>query len=292
MGMDSIAETIGGDPRYVYLIVMILLFAGCLAPLSLPTVADPVVRGAYDAMEALEEGDVIIFEFKCGSANERGDAPGVEAMWRHALHLMETRGIKIITWSGYNLGEYYGDQTIKQTLGYAYPDTKDHPKYGTQWVEMGFVAGFRTAQLYDMSVDMTSIFAADRYGTPYEDVPMLADVQDGGDIALYVHGCTHGSPGSSEDLIGSFHERYGTEIIPCGEQEIITMLVSYWVIGKLAGIIYGSGAALQYERLSGIPSTANPAAGYATALFYVGWLIILGVVGVNVYQLWYKKQRE
>jgi hypothetical protein len=213
-------------------------------------------------------------------------------MWRHTLHLMETRGIRVITWSGYNLGEFYGDQTIEQTIGYSYPDTQNHPLYGTNWVEMGYVAGFRTAQLYSMADDMTSIFAADRYGTPYEDIPMLADVATASDISVYVHGCTHGSPGSSEDLIGSFHEPYGTEIIPCGEQEIITMLVSYWVIGKLAGIIYGSGASLQYESLSGIPSTANPAAGYATALFYVGWLIILGVIGVNVYQLWYKKQRE
>jgi hypothetical protein len=291
MSLDDLAQTLSGDPRYVYLILLILMFAGTMAPLEIPVVADPLVVGAYDAIEGLGPGDVVVINFKCGAANERGDAPGIEVTVRHIIQKMMEEDVRVIIYSTSASGPYFGDITTEQILGTNYPDTKDLPYYGTKLVEYGYIPGHYTANLYALAEDFRSIFVADRYGTPTEDIPMMADILGGADLDLWLHCCTGGSPGTTEDIIGSLHEPYGTLIVDAGEQEIITMLVSYFVVGKIAGILYGSGAARQYEVVSGIHSTANPATGYQTALFYVGILVILGVVAVNLYQLWYKKQQ-
>lgn len=47
------------DRRYIFLLLIILSFAPVLTPLGLPVPVESATRGSYEAMDSLQEGDIM-----------------------------------------------------------------------------------------------------------------------------------------------------------------------------------------------------------------------------------------
>ncbi|NIQ34017.1 MAG: hypothetical protein GTN80_10320, partial [Nitrososphaeria archaeon] len=80
------------DRRYIFLMLIILAFIPVLSPLGLPIPLEEASIGSYEALESLNEGDIICvtFDYSGGSAAEL--YPQNLAILKHALK----KGLRVV----------------------------------------------------------------------------------------------------------------------------------------------------------------------------------------------------
>ena len=271
------------DPRMVYLVIFVLSFAGALAPLDLPAPADYFVKGAYDFVEKLKPGDVVMVMGAMGNDMERGSNSQTVALLKHVI----SRGCDIIYWSSWYETLYVYDRELYPLL-YNVTAIGDSPLYGTKIVDLGYLIGFRTVIIYTLARDIRSYCTVDRYGTPLDDLPMMKDLNDASKIKLFITIGTGAPPACWQDPIGAFKVGYGTACIGVAEGECLTEIAWARQIGLLEGLVYGVIGGREYTKLTGIPGIGQY---WGTQVFYVCLFVIVGTIISNWYQLVYKKRR-
>jgi hypothetical protein len=287
----KIGHALSNEPRLVYLLLFIISFAGAYFPLPLPsTPVDSWSQAVFDSVEALQPGDVVMIYCAFATGNERCNYIGINAMFRHIW----ARGAGIIsnTWIADTVMVLDEIMSYKEMLNITdINEMPNHPIYGTQLVDLGYIAGSREANFYKFASDMHGVVSTDRWGTPLEDIPMMQDVRDGGDVELVVTYGSYGPPSCWNIPIGSFYLQYGTPCIGTGEGEIFTEAAYLQQCGLLKGL---GGCALgqrQYEALViekyGVPNYSYPE---ATQILYQGIFVIVAMLIHNIWELVIKKE--
>jgi len=222
------------DRRYIFLLLIILSFIPVLMPLGLPVPIESATQESYDALESISTGDIVCvtFDYAGGSAAEL--YPQNLVILRHAL----TKDLRVVTVSFAIGGPEMAEMCLEES---GYTATKE---YGIDYVNLGFAAGFETA-MSAFATNPHTLFAADFYGTPLDNVPLMDEVHNIEDLK-YVAFTTS----TSQDHYIRQFTGYSTKVVGCIQSLYFSVMKVYMGTGQLEGFINGLRGSAEYELIT------------------------------------------
>ena len=269
------------DRRWLFLIMGLAIVVPLILPIGLPIKPTPMTKSAYEAVEALEPGDVVLISLDLDPAS----TPELEPYYKAVVLQLKRKHVKIVvttTWyQAPPLVERWIREAIEQPLAPTFTGYTGEPDGAYQknvdYVYLGFREG-REATILRMGADLRQTFdgKADD-GTPLDQIPMMTGIKQLGDFKLIVD-VSAGYPGAKE-YVQYVQARYGLRMVVSTTAVSLTDLTPYFQTGQLLGIVGGLAAAAQYEKLVGVSGTA--AAG-ADVLNVAHGVVILAIVLGNL----------
>jgi hypothetical protein len=252
----------------IYVVIVAIPLIGYI---RLPVVVGPETLKVFNAMEALEAGDVVVMDFSRAIA----DYTEINA-WYMVLQC-RLKGVKLIVMelcSGGGEGTIYWTTVGLPEAGYD-PPGPDNPAYGVDYIEIGPVGG-GYATLKKFLADIHDTCVTDTYGTPLGDIPMMDNIRSMADIDFYIELSSSQHPYAAEVSLAGYPERY----IGVGKQGQMADDTALTQAGLMYGFIDGSMAA-EYEQLMGEQYGIYGAATFNFA--GLGLLAVFNCIGLTVY---------
>lgn len=168
------------DRRWIFLAMLVAVAAPILwvgvTGKTFPEEPTPAVQGAFDAVEKLPPGARVLISMDFDPASAGELQPMATAIVRHCV----LRGHRICTMTLWPAGGPIIDGTLQDVLG-------DRPdwKYGEQWVNLGYRAGFEGV-MKQMNSRVALAYATDVRKTPLGQVPMMKGIEGIADFDLLV----------------------------------------------------------------------------------------------------------
>lgn len=257
------------DKRIVYTLIAILILIPLLRPIGLPVQISRGTQLAYDAVEELQEGDIVLYVFDLAASIEAEILPTAVA-WLH--HLMG-KGVKIVTVAVYATeGPMYAVKafdTLAPEYGY---------EYGKDYVILPYAAGFETAAAA-IGRNIRSVYPQDFYGKPITQLPLMDQVDDANDFAAVMMSANWGPDIWVRQLVDIYKVpmiHNCTGIVAPGAQ-------AYLSSGQIKGLVGALSGAAEYEVLLGIPGAAAAAMdAQSTTHALTVVLVLLGNIGFYI----------
>jgi hypothetical protein len=237
------------DRRVIYLIVLITVFVPLVRPLGLPVTPTEEVRRAWQDIEDLEEGSVVLVSADYGAAT----IPETHTMFIALMHQCFQNNLKVIVIALVPQGAALasaGFETVLETQDSEgnplYPDKE----YGRDYVNLGYKAG-GVAVMLGIGQSFAATFPQDINNTPVADLPLLRQVKSLGDCAYIFDIASVGYP--------EFWISYGSERekVPLAVNCTAVSTAQYYPYypDQIRGLIGGMKGAAEYEKLVGLPET-------------------------------------
>lgn len=265
------------DRRIIYLLLWIVVLWPLLSPIGLPVSISAETRVAYQFIEDLPAGSVVVASFDHSFA-------GMPELYPHDLaflHHLFSRPLKVVIIAIWQEGSLVAELALKELSGGEDPRTGIEKvygkKYGEDWVFLGWIPGGETG-MRAFGQDMHTAAPADFWGTPITDLPMMADIKTAEDVDLLVS-IESGTPGAPE-WIRQWWSVYGTPIIvpivAVGAPELVPARQA----GQLVALLPGVRAAAEYEQLVGRLGLGTASAdALSTTHILVIIFVIIGNIG-------------
>ncbi len=254
------------DRRIIYLLVALGVIIPIVAKLSFRVTPLREVRQAYEEIEKLPPGSVVLFSIDYDAASMPELQPMLVAMLDHCFR----KNLKVLMMGHWPLGLPLGQIALEQVA------QKYHKKYGVDYAFLGFRPGV-AAVMINLGKDLRQVFNTDYRGTPVDSLPVLRNVHNYNDIAILV-GLEAGATGDA--WVQFAQARYNQKIILGATAVVAPDLYPYLQAGQIVGLIGGLRGAADYEQLVQVPGPAflgMPAQTIIHILVVV--LIILGNLG-------------
>jgi len=266
MSKKSLLEKIEQiDARVIFTLIFIVTIIPLLKPMGLPIPISPEVQSAYDTIDALPPGSIVIFgnEFSAPSWTELGPA------WIAVIKHMIMKDIRFV------MGTYfYGeaplafDTMIKPKIK-EYLDTYE---YGVDWCDLGYMPGGEASlAAFASNVRMLEV---DRFGNRIDDLKIFDDIHSLTDFAL----CVELDPGARLDVyLRQFQERYALPFITITYGVTRAAYIPYIASGQLSGMCAALSGGAEYEQLVKKPGVASAGMdAVSTSHMLASILLILG----------------
>lgn len=263
-------------PRsWLYVILIVVLAGPLLKPIGIPIEISDETMVAYDAVDSLKPGSVVVFGFDYSSGNAAEMEPQALAVLRHLLRL----DVKVIGLSFVEQGPMLGARAFEKS-GWV------EKEYGVDYVNLGYRAGGQ-GTVAAFAGDIPGTFNTDINGSATSSFPIMQGVKTAADVDLIVT-IAPGTPGP-EDYVRQVFSSYKTPLV-CGVPAVaITQVAPYVQAKQIKGVLGGSPAAAQYELILEEPGVAV-AAMDAQSLAHL--LIIAVIILRNVGYLSEKRASE
>jgi len=262
------------DRRIVFLVVAIAVIIPILSKAILPLRPTPDVRMAFDAINSLPPGSVVLISIDYDAASMPELQPMLHAILKHCF----MKDIKVALMGHWPLGLPLGPIALDEEA------KKFNKKYGIDYVFLGYRPGV-AAVMINMGRDIRSVFAVDYFGTPLDSLPMMQNIKNYSDIAILV-GLEAGSTGDA--WVQFAQARYNQKIILGGTAVVAPDLYPYLQAGQIVGLIGGMRGAADYEKLV---NSVGPATIGMTAQTVIHIVILIFILLGNVgYFLTRRKQ--
>lgn len=263
-------ERLENIPVWIYFILIIFVMSYIsVTPLGLPVPITSLTKDTYNAVENLEEGDVILINAGYATGTLAVHEPGFIAVMKHAM----TQESKIVVFSTSVAGPMLFERALKkinpQEFGY---------EYGKDYVHLGYVAGGEPSYAAIMS-DITGVFSEDYQGTPVSSLPILQELEAPTHekvdlIVVYTAGGD-----VIEGWIRQAPVRYNTPLITQVLSMMVPTIVPYHPV-NVVGIMNGGLGAAEYEVISGFPGEGVKLTDMLTsAQLVVLVFVVLGNIG-------------
>jgi hypothetical protein len=238
------------DRRIIYTTLGLVVLIPIIFKLVLPTRVSEPVQTAYDYIQNLPEGSVVMISIDYDASSE----PEIQPMLLSILRQCFVKKHKIIMMGQWALGLPLGE------LGMAAVAPEFNAQYGTDYVNLGYRPGQR-AQMVGLGREFRDFFTVDYRNTPVDDLPLMRSIHNYNNIDLLV-GLEAGNSG--DEWIQFAGARYGLKIM-------------------IQGLIGGLQGAAEYEILVNKPGTgvAGMVAQSWAHLLLLGF-ILLGNLGYFV----------
>jgi hypothetical protein len=247
------------DRRVLYWVLMIAVAIPYIRPLGLPLEASELTVHAYESMQEIQPGDVVLLPIHDpGLLEECGPTYELGIDW-----LME-RGVKIVFVAIFapELAPMIEYHIKKGKLEERYT-------YGVDFVNLGFIPGWETA-VAGLATSFQDIAKYDTYGNAITDLELTKNLQTAEDFAA-----TIGYVGI--DQVKHWYSQYNIPVIPWTYASAAAEMVPYYEAGQYAGIIGGKTGGAEFEYLLGRPGANIRAIDSLTvAEVMVVILIIIG----------------
>lgn len=255
------------DSRWMYLALVVVLVIPILKPIGMPiSINKDLTKKAYDTLEAVPTGSIVMFDIAFSPANDTEVSPMVMAVFEQ----LAKKGVKILVAGQFESGLFFMKDKIAskaQEMGY---------KYGTDWVNIGFKPGEKATWLMMATDFWKGAMGVDISGAKFESLPLMArikalDEKTINTIVIF----ESGSPGM-ETWYTYFPK---IALVKGSVAAEIAGSVRYVQSGQLKGMIPGMRGAAEYEKLIEHPGVATQLmdAQSLSALLIVA-LVILGNV--------------
>lgn len=254
------------DRRIIFLVIGLAVAVPLILRLSMPIRISREVRSAYETIENLPEGSVVLASMDYDATS----APEVTPMFRSFLRQCFRNKLKIV---------YTGHLAIGMPLAQFDLDAVTEEcgaVYGVDYINLGYRPGY-TAVMIGIGREIRDFFAVDYKGVPVDSFPIMKDIHNYSDIALIVD-FAHGQ--TAEYWVQYVVSRFGVKMFACVTGVMAPTLYTYLQAGQITGIIGGLQGAAEYEVLVGQPEAAAfgmPAQSIAH-LFILAF-IVFGNVG-------------
>ncbi len=267
------------DRRVIYAVILLSVLVPLWFPLGLPIAPTPSTKAAFEAVEKLPEGALILMSADYGPSTKVELHPVVLATFDQAMR----QNKKVAFMALYPEGQALSNEAIA-TMSKKYPNKK----YGVDFVNLGYKAG-NEAPLVSMGLDFRGQFPADSKGTPLSDIPMLSRVTRLSQFDL-VASYSAGYPGALEH-IRTTATQYGRPLVVVATAVMTPQYFPYYESKQVVGLVGGLRGAAEYENLCGFEGTAVPGMdAQSIAHFTIAGLIVFS----NVMSLiaWWRKRQE
>jgi hypothetical protein len=206
----------------MFVLTLILVFQ----PLFLPLRITYQTQDFYDRIEEVQPGDVIVISAEVGP----GTLKGMDRDWWITLtqHLFERGAVKIIfhptspSWPG-------ALAPMRLIL-----KLDDWGTYGEDYVFLPYSAGEEVAWAA-FAADIHGFFAADAYGTPLSQIPMLDDVRTMADVDLAI--VRYGIFTWGEMFFRQWSAKYGVDTLAMAA---FSTLASFYGSKEEGGLVQGN----------------------------------------------------
>ncbi|UCF79140.1 MAG: hypothetical protein JSW03_02480 [Candidatus Eiseniibacteriota bacterium] len=235
MNLDRLMQI---DRRIIYLFVA----AGTILPivflLGLPVSTTPPVRMAFERIEnQLQEGDVILVSFDYGPSSAPENDPMADAVLRHCF----AKRIKVVVIALYPLGGLSEAIEELNRVAAEFPELE----YGVDYVNLGYKDGAQAA-MRKMNESFKEVFPLDVNGRPVDEIPMMQDIKNYGDVDLVATLAT--------GIIGEWwanlvNAQFGLPVIVGPTAVSAPKYYAYLEAGQMVGLLGGLKGASEYERL-------------------------------------------
>ncbi|NVM23285.1 MAG: hypothetical protein HWN68_16065 [Desulfobacterales bacterium] len=233
-------ETTLKDWINVTVILQILI---CLAvaipiavPIGLPVPITEYTRNVYNIVESIEPGSVVLFTNEVSAGGWGEMASPTTAVMQHLFK----RPVKIV------FVEFFEDSPILTEMALDKIDKGDKV-YGVDYVHLGFVPGYGTAvAMFAKSV--WTAFPVDYHGTPLEELPLMADIEDASDFEIQIEAQTVPAVGPV-DMLQHIHSPYEVPFVVIATAVAAPGHMAYVESGDISGITIGVKGGAEYEIL-------------------------------------------
>lgn len=267
------------DRRIIYAIILVSVLLPIWFPLGLPIHPTGSTRAAYEAVEKLPPGSLILLSADYGASTKVELHPVVMATFDQAMR----QDKKVAFMALYPEGQAFSNQAIAE-IERRYPKKK----YGVDFVNLGYKAG-NEAPLVSMGIDFRGVFPTDARGKPLSDIPMLQKVTKLDQFAL-VASYSAGYPGALEH-IRLTATQYKRPLVVVATAVMTPGYFPYYESKQIVGLVGGLRGAAEYEALCHYQGTAiGGMDAQSIAHFTIAGLIVFS----NLISLlvWWKKRKE
>jgi hypothetical protein len=222
-----------------FVLTLILVFQ----PLFLPLRITYQTQDFYDRIEEVQPGDTIVISAEVGP----GTLKGMDRDWwiTFTQHLFERGAVKLVfhptspSWPG-------ALQPMRDIL-----KLDDWGTYGEDYVFLPYSAGEEVAWAA-FAADVHGFFAADAYGTPLSQIPMMDDIRSMADFDLAV--VRYGIFTWGEMFFRQWSAKYGVDTLAMAA---FSTLASFYGSKEEGGLVQGnldlSRGWAEYEYLRKYP---------------------------------------
>jgi hypothetical protein len=252
------------DRRVIYVLLAIVVAVPLVKPIGLPFGLTAETQVAFDAVEALQSGNVAVFDFGYSAGGAAEVHPMAKAFFAHCMR----KDIRIIAFSLDTQGPRFADMI--------WEEWKDEGKeYGKDFVSLGFFAGGEAA-LASFAKNIPGFVNTDYYNKSTQGMDIFEGIETAQDVDLFISISTS----SILPFIQYFHGPYGKPVTGGAIGTQISRYQSYADSGQLKGYLGSLRGAAEYEKLLSIAGEATAAMdAQSAAHLFVAVLIILGNIG-------------
>ena len=226
------------------------------------------VEAAYSVVDAIPpHGRPLMISIDYDPASEAELTPMATAVLRHCF----SKGIRVVVISLQYSGQGAGiaaELVPKIAAEYGAKKNED-------WCFLGFSPNAVVAML-QMGEGIKKAFPVDYYGTPYDQIPMLASVQNYSQIAAVL---TLASTAISQSWVVYAVSRYGVTLLEGITAVYAADIQPFFQTGQIKGILGGLKGAAEYEKRIG---REGDGMGGMRSQKVVHYMIILFVIIGNI----------
>jgi hypothetical protein len=231
------------DRRWIFLLVGIGTALPLLFPVNLPVAASPRVRAAYEAVEAVPEGSLVLMSLDYEPDIMAELQPMSVSVLRHCFR----RNLKPIILTLYPAGP----GLIERALAVA--SAAEGKTRNEDYVFLGYKSG-NQAVVLGLGENIRGLFPRDFYGTRTDSIPLMQRVNSYADFPLVIN--LSGST-IADYYIRIAASRYHRPMILGATAVMATDYYPYLSSRQILGLIGGMKGAAEYERLMGIVGDAR-----------------------------------
>jgi len=274
--MNILNKMTNMDRRVVYLLVGIVVIVPLVMRLVMPIRVSPPVQQAYDAIESLEPGSVVLFSSDYEAATMPELYPMTIAIIRHLF----SKDVKVLLMSQYALGVPIGAMVLDEVA------REYHKVYGKDYAVSGYQPGVQ-AVIVAIGEEVRDIFPEDFAGTLLDSLPVMKGIHNYNDTPLMINLVS----GSTLDYWVMYAQaRYGQRIVGGCTAVMATSFYPYLQAGQIDGLIGGLKGAAEYEKLINKPSVAT--SGMPAQSFVHLLIIALVIIGNIAYFSLKRRKRQ
>ena len=235
------------DRRIIYLVVLVCVFVPLVKPLGLPVTPTEEVRRAYQDIEDLEEGSVVLISCDYGAAT----MPETHTMYLALLHHCFRNKLRMVIISLVAQGAALANNGLEEVL--ATTDAQGNliyadAKYGVDYVNLGYKSG-GVAVMLGIGQSFTATFPTDINNMVAGDFPLLQEINSLGDCDYIFDIASVSYP---ESWVSYGSERENVPLSVSCTAVSTAQYYPYYLAKQFRGLVGGMKGAAEYEVLVGM----------------------------------------
>jgi len=236
------------DRRWLFVALAVSIVMPLVINVPLPLYVSDMVQDLHDAVDALPEGAIVLVSADYDPSGK----PELEPFHVALMHQLMRRNLRIVMVSLWPAAPPLTEHVL-EVVGV---ESRYHKKYGVDYVHLGFKEG-RQIVMKSMGSSIRQTFPVDRNGTPVDELPLMREVDNYGDVAMLIN-VSAGSPGVKE-YVQVVQSRWRVPMVGACTAVSGPDYVPYYKAQpqQLLGLAAGMKGAAEYEKLVGVPGDAT-----------------------------------
>ncbi|MCH7847872.1 MAG: hypothetical protein IIB99_01165 [Planctomycetes bacterium] len=227
------------DRRWIFLLMGLSVAVPILLQWQFPETPSALSQAVFDEVEALNEGDRVLFAFDFDPGSEGELGPMATSWVRHCCE----KKLKMYFMSLWPVGQQMITDNIKRVIEADFP----HLVYGEDYVNLGYKAGNEGVIKVIIS-DLRQLYTTDAEGTATDNIPMMEGIDSIKKMDLLVN-ISAGYPGTKE-WVQFAVTRYPDDIrMVAGCTGVQAPLLYPYIPEQLPGLLAAIKGAAEYEKL-------------------------------------------